>query len=726
MPHRDNDSKHVLPPVSRHNGSYNNRQPIKSNHGVSLPPIQDNNKITNGNNISQDDRTRQTNSNVGEQRSNTRHTGYDDERKNNDYNRKRRSRSRSKSAEKNRDRKSENRPHSKSHSRNRNRSAERSKKNDRRSRSRDKKKRDPSHDRRKSRSKSRGRTRRRSRSRESSRHRKTHESRRRSKSKENRRRSKSRHNVRHRSRSHDRRSRQRSKDRSSSREKHRTRGQSRTRSKNYRQNKSRSRSRDRDEQGHKSHSKRDKYRHSSRSSSRDRKYRHKTRSQTTERDHKHGSKSGANKSKYRSSSSEYRDDKRRQRKSKDNRNYLKSKEYELYSGDDSSDSEAFIPTVIYSRRERHSDKDFHKSKRETTLKSKSRSRKHKSKRASGSDSEKNYNVIVLENGQSYISSSDEDSSNRKTIYVRSKSEHAVRLNGKLQKSKDYYSDADTYKTFNDRNVIYVNEEPKEIIVAPRNRLNVQRATTHVNPINVNASMQPENEELFYLVPASYHTINNPPPSQENAIFVNQPTAPRVVRMSNPAPQTNTKQQTHYVNKSDAVYGQEPLYDEYRQHAQQKFYNQHTNHYRHDNRVSENIDVNIVTSEDNHIRNTQNNKDYHQNTGHEHSSVTGNLNVTNQIPNARDTGRTPDGESNSSLGHSPTNSDVSQVSTKPEIRVNTAERRRALKHLNELSNYNIDVAMGKTTLHPPPMTDENLIKKIFNAEFQSQMDDYLRA
>jgi hypothetical protein len=46
-------------------------------------------------------------------------------------------------------------------------------------------------------------------------------------------------------------------------------------------------------------------------------------------------------------------------------------------------------------------------------------------------------------------------------------------------------------------------------------------------------------------------------------------------------------------------------------------------------------------------------------------------------------------------------------------------------LNELSNYNIDVDMGKTTLNPPPMTDENLIKKIFNAEFQSQMDDYLR-
>jgi hypothetical protein len=66
-----------------------------------------------------------------------------------------------------------------------------------------------------------------------------------------------------------------------------------------------------------------------------------------------------------------------------------------------------------------------------------------------------------------------------------------------------------------------------------------------------------------------------------------------------------------------------------------------------------------------------------------------------------------------------------VLTKPESRVNTAERKRALKHLNELSNYNIDVAMGKTTLNPPPMTDENLIKKIFNAEFQSQMDDYLR-
>jgi hypothetical protein len=58
---------------------------------------------------------------------------------------------------------------------------------------------------------------------------------------------------------------------------------------------------------------------------------------------------------YRASSSEYRDDKRRQRKSKDKR---KSKEYELDSGDDSSDSEASTPTVIYSRRERHSDKDF--------------------------------------------------------------------------------------------------------------------------------------------------------------------------------------------------------------------------------------------------------------------------------------------------------------------------------------------------------------------------------
>ena len=721
MPHREKDHKHVLPPVSRHNGGSNNRQPSKSNHGVSLPPIQDNNKITNGNNISQDDRTRQTNSNVGEQRSNNRQTGYDDERKNNDYNRKRRSRSRSKSAEKNRDRKSENKPRSESHSRNRNRSAERSKKNDRRSRSRDQKKRDPSHSRRQSRSKSRGRSRRRNRSRESSRRRKTHESRRRSKSRENRRRSKSRHNVRHRSRSRDRRSRQRSKDRSSSRDKHRTREQSKTRSKNYRHNKSRSRSRDRDEQGHKSHSKRDKYRHSLRSSSRDgdREYRHKTRSQTTDRDHKHGSQSDANKSKYRSSSSEYRDDKRRQRKSKDKR---KSKEYELDSGDDSSDSEASTPTVIYSRRERHSDKDFHKSKRETTIKSKSRSKKHKSKRASLSDSEKKYNVIVLENGQGYISSSDEDSSNRKTIYVRSKSQHAVRLNGKLQRSKDYYSDADTYKTLNDRNIIYVNEGPKEVIVAPRNRLNVQRTPTHVNSINANANMQSENEELFYLVPASYHTMNNPPPSQDNPIFVNQPTATRVVRMSNPAPQNNATQQAYYVNKSNAVYGQEPLYDEYRQPAQQKFYNQHTNHYRHGNRMSENINVNI---EDNHIRNVQNNKDYYQNNEHDHSTVTGNSNLTNQIPNAWDTGRTPDGESNSSLGHSPTNSGVSQVLTKPESRVNTAERKRALKHLNELSNYNIDVAMGKTTLNPPPMTDENLIKKIFNAEFQSQMDDYLR-
>lgn len=715
MPHREKDHKYVLPPVSRHNGDSNNRQPSKSNHGVSLPPIQDNNKITNGNNISQDDRTWQTNSNVGEQRSNTRQTGYDDERKHNDYNRKRRSRSRSKSAEKNRDRKSENRPRSKSPSRNRNRSAERSKKNDRRSRSRDQKKRDPSHSRRQSRSKSRGRSRRRSRSRESSRRRKTHES---------RRRSKSRHNVRHRNRSRDRRSRQRSKDRSSSRDKHITREQSKTRSKNYRHNKSRSRSRDRDEQGHKSHSKRDKYHHSFRSLSRDgdREYRHKTRSQTTDRDHKHGSQSDANKSKFRSSSSEYRDDKRRQRKSKYKR---RSKEYELDSGDDSSDSEASTPTVIYSRRERHSDKDFHKSKRETTIKSKSRSKKHKSKRASLSDSEKKYNVIVLENGQGYISSSDEDISNRKTIYVRSKSQHAVRLNGKLQRSKDYYSDADTYKTLNDRNIIYVNEEPKEIIVAPRNRLKVQRAPTHVNSINANANVQSENEELFYLVPASYHTMNNPPPSQDNPIFVNQPTATRVVRMSNPAPQNNATQQAYYGNKSNAVYGQEPLYDEYRQPAQQKFYSQHTNHYRHDNRMSENINVNIVTSEDNHIRNLQNNKDYYQNNEHDHSTVTGNSNLTNQIPNACDTGRTPDGESNSSLGHSHTNSDVSQVSTKPESRVNTAERKRALKHLNELSNYNIDVAMGKATLNPPPMTDENLIKKIFNAEFQSQMDDYLR-
>lgn len=721
MPHRDKDSKHILPPVSRQNGASNNRQPSKSNRGVSLPPIQDNNKITNGNNISQDDRTRKTNSNV-EQRSNTRQTGYDDGSNNNDYNRKRRSRSRSKSVEKNRDRKSENRPRSKSHSRNRNRSAERSKKNDRRSRSRDKKKIDPSHSRKQSRSKSRGR----GRSKESSRRRKTPESRRRSKSRENRRRSKSRHNVRHRSRSRDRRSRQRSKERSSSRDKHRTRGQSKTRSKNYRHNKSRSRSCERDEQGHKSHNRSDKYRHLSRSSSRDRKYRHKTRSQTTDRDHNHGSKSDANKSKYRSSSSEYRDNKRRQRKSKDNQNYLRSKEHELYSGDGSSDLEASTPTVIYSRRERHSDKDMHKSKRETVIQSKSRSRKHKSKRASLTDSEKKYNVIVLENGHGYISSSDDDSSNRKTIYVRSKSQHAVRLNGKLQKSKDYYSDADTYKTFNDRNIIYVNEEPKEIIVAPRNRLNVHRATNHINSINANANMQSENEELFYLVPASYHTMNNPPPSQENAIFVNQPTAPRVVRMSNLATQNNTKQQAYYVNKSDAVYGQEPLYDEYRQTAQQKFYNQHTNHYRHDNRMSENFNVNIVTSEGNHIRNVQNNKDYCQNNEHEHSTVTGNSNVKNQIPNIWDTGRTPDGESNSSLGHSPTNSDVSQVSTKPESRVDTAERRRALKHLNELSNYNIDVAMGKTTLNPPPMTDENLIKKIFNAEFQSQMDDYLRA
>jgi hypothetical protein len=64
-------------------------------------------------------------------------------------------------------------------------------------------------------------------------------------------------------------------------------------------------------------------------------------------------------------------------------------------------------------------------------------------------------------------------------------------------------------------VIYVNEEPKEIIVAPRNRLNVQRAPTHVNSINANANMQSENEELFYLVPASYHTMNNPPPNQDN-------------------------------------------------------------------------------------------------------------------------------------------------------------------------------------------------------------------
>jgi hypothetical protein len=28
-------------------------------------------------------------------------------------------------------------------------------------------------------------------------------------------------------------------------------------------------------------------------------------------------------------------------------------------------------------------------------------------------------------------------------------------------------------------------------------------------------MQSENEELFYLVPASYHTMNNPPPNQDN-------------------------------------------------------------------------------------------------------------------------------------------------------------------------------------------------------------------
>jgi hypothetical protein len=45
-------------------------------------------------------------------------------------------------------------------------------------------------------------------------------------------------------------------------------------------------------------------------------------------------------------------------------------------------------------------------------------------------------------------------------------------------------------------------------------------------------------------------MNNPPPNQDNPIFVNQPTATRVVRMSNPAPQNNATQQAYYVNKSN--------------------------------------------------------------------------------------------------------------------------------------------------------------------------------
>lgn len=317
---------------------------------------------------------------------------------------------------------------------------------------------------------------------------------------------------------------------------------------------------------------------------------------------------------------------------------------------------------------------------------------------------KGLNIVVIDNS-SKESSSDEDDiplpSNR-TVYLRSKSHHRPKHN---MTHRGYVSDMEGRRLQRRQNtIVYYKDEPEEILVPMQNSntLQVQGPVPQVNPINTN---QAENETLFYLVPANINPTmtdrndnNRAPQNQNNR---------RVIRMVNPqpAPAPEPKQNAFYAN--DSVYGQEPLYDEYRQPIQQKYYNQHTNHYRHYfNEQTEDTTPQPVHTTNHSVTNT------HQDT--------------EQTPSMMQSSRTPDGESCSSASDISSTSDTtSQRSAGAERRsISTADKRRAMKHLNELSNYNINVVMGRP--NSPPLTDEALIKKVFNAEFQSQMDDFLRS
>lgn len=312
--------------------------------------------------------------------------------------------------------------------------------------------------------------------------------------------------------------------------------------------------------------------------------------------------------------------------------------------------------------------------------------------------QKGLNIVLIDNRSVDSSSEDEDiplPSNR-TVYLRSKSNHRTKNNSR---HNGYVSEMEgRHNNRNKNKIAYYDDEREEILIPVRNTLHVPRQIPQGNADNSNQS---ENETLFYLVPANQNQAFSER-SQNNMASINQHNR-RIIRLTNPPPVQASEPKQNVYYSSDSVYGQEPLYDEYRQPIQQKYFNQHTNHYRHDLTKHDNINIPA------HLNQPENTRQFEDE-------------LTTTI---MQTDRTPDGESSSSVSDTPSiDENISRDTDGHDTRVSTAEKRRAMKHLNELSNYNINLVRGKP--HSPPMTDEALIKKVFNAEFQSELDDFLKS
>ncbi|XP_052095415.1 uncharacterized protein DDB_G0287625-like [Mytilus californianus] len=794
--HNNDNSRQILPPASNHSngGGSKSRQTGTTNHGVSLPPIQNNNKVTNRNSESID-LSRQTHS-QNQQREYLKqdpyhkNRGYTNNDDNNYYDRNNNSRYSNKEMDNKKYARTTDKSQEHSPRRSRSSSPKRGNKGtmdnkshktnqydiDRHESSKRQKQRSRSTNREKRRHNKSGEVEYRNRS--TSRYR---ESRQRSKPREDkktrtssqkrenkhrsqssdrkytphsqshdrgsRRRSKSRDRGiirRSKSRSNDRRKRSRSRDhhktirhKSRSTSRHSKRGKSRSKSRHSEYHRYRSKSRERNERRKR---KDEYYRSASGSPPREHKDEHhhsKTKTISVYSDHRKKSLSDSTLNKRskprgfshgkssRPSSGEYFTEENR--KSKHSSRHLKSKTH-VYDSD-SCTSESDIEISSLSRKEIQ--KRLARSQQNIRLsKSHAKNKKSKLRRGSVSDSERSYkyNIILIDESDD----SEEDLPSNQAFYVRSKSQHAVPFKARRHKLKEYYSDIESNDRNNTKAVIY--NEPDKVIVAPRNTLDVPRTIQHVHTVGTSQPHQPQ-KELFYLVPASQHTANSQY-NHDSALF-DADVGRRVVHMPQPIQNSRNEQQLYFLNSGDSVYGQEPLYDEYRQPAQQKYYNQHTNHYRHKNRTvnaeqkflySQNaLQADLSINQQNvTVKRKQNQiSEDNLNQNHKLSMPKTTVEANRLVQSSR---ITPDGQSNSSSGHTPSTFDEneSRMSSRDDNRVSTAEKRRALKQLNDVSNYNIDLALGKASLHSPPMTDETLIKKIFNAEFQSEMDDYLRS
>lgn len=765
--HNNDSSRQILPPASyRNSGGFYSRQTGTTNHGVSLPPIQNNNKVTNRNSETTD-LSRQTPS-KNQQDPYPKNRGYTNNDDNNHCDKNNNARYSNKETDNKKYDKTTDKSQEHSSRRSRSRSPKRADKGtndnktkktnhydiDRYESSQRQKQRSRSTDRERSRhsksgeneyrnssssryrqSRSRSKSRDGKKTRKSSRkteykHRSQSNDRKytpRSQSRDrgSRRRSKSRDRY---SRNNDRRKRSRSRDRHStirhksrSTSGHSKRGKSRSKSRHSECHRYRSKSRERNERRKR---KDEYYRSASRSPPRERKneqYKSKTKSlsdntlnrRSKTRDFRHGKSSRPSSSEY------YTKEKRKSKHSKSRTPVYES---------DSCTSESDIEISNLSRKASH--KRLVRPKQKIRL-SKPLTKKNKSKvrRGSVSDSEHSYkyNLILIDESDD----SEEDQPSNQAFYVRSKSQHAVPRKARRHKVKEYYSDIES----SDRQRAVIYNEPDKVIVAPRNTLDVPRTIQHVHTVGTSQQNQQE-KELFYLVPASQHTVNNSQYSQDNALF-DADVGRRVVHMSQPIQNSRNQQQLYYLNNNDSVYGQDPLYDEYRQPAQQKYYNQHTNHYRHNN-SSENVEQKYLYRQNAVKTDLSINQQNMTVKGKQNQISKDNSNQNQKLSMPKTTVEankpvqssriTPDGQSNSSNGYTPSTFDEneSRMSSRDENRISTAERRKALRQLNDISNYNIDLALGKAPLPSPPMTDETLIKKIFNAEFQSEMDDYLRS